>query len=346
MSEFHTLVVSEVKRETPSSVSISFEVPEELRPKYKFEAGQYLTIKYFHKDQEIRRAYSICSSPNSGILTVGVKKVEKGIFSQFANEKLKVGDKLEVMQPTGKFVLTKDIKNYAAFAAGSGITPILSLIQHSLEDYPESTFLLIYGNQSKTETMFHDKIMEIKEKFPKRFSVELVFSRKLEENARFGRIDRSIVNFFLKSKYAETDYEAFYLCGPETMVDEVAATLKQNGINEKQIHIELFSTAEKGLLIQQHDGNTTVTITLDGDVETFKMPQAKSILDAALEEGLDPPYSCQGGICSTCIARIKKGKAEMRKNQILTDSEIAEGLILTCQAHPTTPEIEVDYDDV
>ena len=346
MSEFYALTVSEVKRETPNSVSISFEVPENLKSKFAFKAGQYITLKYQNGGKEIRRAYSICSSPKSGILKVAVKKVDKGAFSVYANTTLKTGDTLQVMPPTGKFLLEPNLKNYAAFAAGSGITPVLSLIKSTSEEMPQSTFLLVFGNQSVAETMFYDEILELQKQFPKRFFPEFVFSRKEEENARFGRIDRSIVNFFLKNKYAETTYEAFYLCGPEEMIDEISATLKHNGINSKQIHHELFSTAEKGLLVEKHDGNTSITIILDDEEEIFEMPQTKSILEAALDEGLDPPYSCQGGICSTCIARLKEGKAEMRKNQILTESEIADGLILTCQAHPTTAKVVVDYDDV
>ena len=346
MSEFHALTVSEVKKETPNSVSIAFSVPENLKNVFTFKAGQYITIKYQSGGKNLRRAYSICSSPKSGVLKVGVKKVANGAFSMYANNELKSGDTLLVMPPTGKFILEPNLKNYVAFAAGSGITPVISLIKSTLEEMPQSTFLLVYGNQNRAEAMFYNEILELQKQFPNRFNAEFVFSRKQEENAKFGRIDRSIVNFFLKNKYGETIHEAFYLCGPEEMIDEVSATLKHNGINSKQIHHELFSTAEKGLLVEKHDGNTSITITLDDDVEIFIMPQTKSILEAALDQGLDPPYSCQGGICSTCIARLKEGKAEMRKNQILTESEIADGLILTCQAHPTTPTVVVDYDDV
>jgi ring-1,2-phenylacetyl-CoA epoxidase subunit PaaE len=346
MSEFHALTVSEVKKETPNSVSISFQVPDSLKEIFSFKAGQYITIKHRNSGKEIRRAYSICSSPKSGLLKVGVKKVENGAFSEYANNELKEGDTLQVMPPTGKFILAPNLKNYVAFAAGSGITPVLSLIKSTLEEMPESTILLVYGNQTLTETMFYDEIVALQKQFPNRFNAEFIFSRKEEENAKFGRIDRSMVNFFLKNKYGETNYEAFYLCGPEEMIDEVSATLKHNGVNTKQVHYELFSTAEKGLLVEPHDGNTSVTVMLDDEEVVFEMPQTKSILEAALDEGLDPPYSCQGGICSTCIARLKEGKAEMRKNQILTDSEIAEGLILTCQAHPTTAKVVVDYDDV
>lgn len=346
MSECHALTVAEVKKETPNAVSILFEVPENLRDVFAFKAGQYITIKHSSNGKEIRRAYSICSSPKSGKLKVAVKKVTQGAFSEYANTQLQAGTKLQVMPPMGKFILEPNLRHYVAFAAGSGITPVLSLIKCTLEEMPQSTFLLVYGNQNLEETMFFDEIKNLEAQFPKRFQAEFVFSRKEEDFARFGRIDRSMVNYFLKNKYAKVPFESFYLCGPEEMIDEVAATLKHNGINSKQIHHELFSTAEKGLLVEKHDGNTSITVILDDEEEVFEMPQTKSILEAALDEGLDPPYSCQGGICSTCIARLKEGKAEMRKNQILTESEIADGLILTCQAHPTTAKVVVDYDDV
>lgn len=346
MSDFHTLSVSEVKKETHNSVTISFTVPENKKSAFAFKAGQYITIKHKSNGQEIRRAYSICSSPKSGELKVGVKKVANGAFSEYANSQLKPGDTLEVMPPTGKFLLESNIKQFVAFAAGSGITPVLSLVKSTLEELPHSSFLLIYGNQSKEEAMFYDEIVQLQDEFPERFNVEFVFSRKKEGDAQFGRIGRSLVNFYLKNKYGDTSFESFYLCGPEEMVDDVAATLKHNGVNSKQIHHELFSTAEKGLLVEKHDGFTNITVILDDEEEVYQMPQTKSILEAALDEGLDPPYSCQGGICSTCIARLKEGKAEMRKNQILTEAEIADGLILTCQAHPTTPKVVVDYDDI
>jgi len=349
MNNFHTLVVSEVKPETPNSVSITFKIPEELKEKFRFKAGQYLSIKHIANGKEVRRAYSICSAPGSGIVKVGVKKVADGSFSTYANTKLKAGDTLEVMPPQGKFILdpkNENIHNYAAFVAGSGITPVLSIVTNALEKEPDSNFLLVYGNRSMSETMFHTELLELQQKYPDRFYLEFIYSRKQEEKAMFGRIERSTVNFFLKNKFKDNSFEAFYLCGPEMMIDEISATLKQSGVNEKQIHHELFSTAEKGLLLQKHDGETLLTVTVDDETASFSMPQSKSVLEATLEEGMDPPYSCQGGICSTCIARIKEGKAEMKKNQILTDGEIADGLILTCQAHPTTPTLVIDYDDV
>ena len=349
MNTFYSLSISEVKQETPNAVSISFQIPENLRGTFSFKAGQYITVKHFVDSKEIRRAYSICSTPSSSRLKVGVKKVAGGSFSVYANTELKTGDKLEVMPPGGKFILVpqpEKARNYAAFVAGSGITPVLSIVQTAMEEEPKSTFLLVYGNQSPLETMFYNELQALQDKYPNRLSIQYIFSREESENALFGRIDRSNANFLLNNKFKDTAFDEFYLCGPETMIDIVSSTLKANHVNTKQIHYELFSTAEGDLLVQPHDGNTTITVTVDDETETFSMPQSKSVLEAVLEKGLDAPYSCQGGICSTCIARIKKGKAEMRKNQILTDSEIAEGLILTCQAHPTTPTFVVDYDDV
>lgn len=349
MSDFHSLRVAKVEKETPNSVSVAFEIPDHLKTTFAHKAGQYITIKFKTESGEIRRAYSIHSHPKSDLLKIGIKKIEDGTFSIFANTKLKEGDTLEVMKPEGKFVVETEVsanKYYAAFVAGSGITPVVSIIETILTQEPNSKFLLVYGNQSQLEAMFHSRLMELNREYPERLLLEFIYSRKHEDNARFGRIDRSVVNYYLKNKFEFTSFDAFYLCGPEAMIDEVSSTLKENGINEKAIHFELFTTAEEGLLIEPHEGDTTISITVDDETETFTMPKSTSVLEAALDKGLDAPYSCQGGICSTCIARITEGKAEMRKNQILTDSEIAEGLILTCQAHPTTATLRIDYDDV
>ena len=332
MNTFHTLSISEVKQETPNAVSIRFDIPGNLQHLFLFKSGQYITFKHEVNGDEIRRAYSICTTPKSGSIKVGIKKVAGGIFSEFAATQLKTGDRLEVMAPEGKFILEphpENKKNYVAFAAGSGITPILSIIKTALEEEPQSTFSLVYGNRSKEETMFFKELNELQETHSGRFVVQYLFSREDDKNAIFGRIDRSNVSFLLKNTFKDIMFDEFYLCGPETMIDIVSSVLKENHINSKQIHFELFTTAEGDMLVEGHSGLTEVTITLDDETETFSMSQKKSILDAALDHKMDAPYSCQGGICSTCIARLVEGKAEMRKNQILTDGEIAEGLILT-----------------
>ncbi|NNM23533.1 MAG: 2Fe-2S iron-sulfur cluster binding domain-containing protein [Flavobacteriaceae bacterium] len=349
MTEFHSLVISEIRKETPNSVSIAFDVPDSLRETFEFLAGQYINIKYTLDGTELRRSYSLCSSPSSGELKVGVKKVKDGTFSKFANDALEVGDLLEVMPPMGHFSFEPNPDNrnvYAAFVAGSGITPVISIIKDVMEREPKSSFLLVYGNQSLQEAMFYDELEALKENYSGRLSVEYIFSRNKENNGMVGRIDRSVVNYLLKNKWGQTEFTRFYLCGPEEMIETVKDTLLDRGVKKEQILFELFSSSEDGSLKEDHEGDTTITITLDDEVETFIMSKKKSVLDAALEHGLDAPFSCQGGICSTCIARITKGKVEMRKNQILTDSELEEGLVLTCQSHPTTSVLEIDYDDV
>ncbi|MBT8262797.1 MAG: ferredoxin--NADP reductase [Bacteroidia bacterium] len=349
MSDFHLLKISEVRKETPNSVCITFKIPDELVKEFEYTAGQYVTIKHRHNGSEIRRAYSICSSPGSGKLSIGIKKVKNGAFSPYANVDLKTGDTLEVMPPEGNFVLMPDPShawNYLALAAGSGITPVLSIITTALEEEPNSTFSLIYGNQSLEETMFANEIAQLKALYPERFFAEYIFSRRKEDVGLTGRIDRSTVNYLLKNKLVQDEFDAYYLCGPEEMIHSISELLQEKGARKENIHFELFTTTEEGELEEAHEGFTKVTITLDDETETFTMPQDTSVLQASLDHGLDAPYSCQGGICSTCIARITGGKAEMRKNQILTDDEIAEGLILTCQAHPSSPTLSIDYDDV
>lgn len=348
MSDFHTLKISRIQRETPNSVSVYFDVPDSLKESFDFEAGQYVTLKHTIKGDDVRRAYSLCSSPAEDMLRVGIKKVENGTFSVFANDELSAGDSLEVMIPEGKFVFVPNHQphTYAAFAAGSGITPILSIIKTCLRKEAESKFLLVYGNRSKEEAMFALELEALQSEYPDRLHLEYIFSRKKEDNALFGRIQRSVVNYLLKNKYGAYDFEKFYLCGPEPMIDEVTDTLIDRGVQKDQILFELFTTTDEAVQTKSREGDTQLTIILDDETESFTMPQHKSVLEAVLEHGLDAPYSCQGGICSSCIAKIVEGKAEMRKNQILTDEEVAEGLVLTCQAHPTSEKLVVDYDDV
>lgn len=350
MSTFYKLAVKEVRRETPSSVSILFNIPEELKPNYTFIAGQYVTLKLTLDGQEVRRAYSICSSPKSGELRIAVKAVKNGFFSTFANEKLAAGNVIEVGTPEGKFTFAPSFdkqKNYVAFAAGSGITPILSIIKTVLEEEPKSTFVLVYGNKSPEETIFHEELHQLHLQNVARFFVHYVYSKSNIDGELFGRIDKSAVNFVLKNKHSEKSFDKYYLCGPEEMINLVSEVLKENNIVEKDIKFELFtaSTAENkeaGTL----EGHTKITVLVDDEEATFEMSQKQTLLEAALKQGLDAPYSCQGGICSSCICRVTEGSAVMKKNSILTDSEIAEGLVLACQALPTTDVIKVDFDDV
>ena len=348
MGTFHKLKIKEIIRETPQAVSISFEIPSDLQQEYKFTAGQYITIKADVDGKELRRAYSLCSAPNSGEYKVTVKEVDGGKFSVVANNKLQAGDVLDVHTPEGKFVLepSSEAKTYAAFAAGSGITPVLSIIKTVLSEETHSRFILTYGNKSPENTIFFKELLELQASYPDRLFVEFVFSRSREDNAHFGRIETSTVNFVMKNKFKDHSFDAVYLCGPEEMINHVSEVLSNNGIAEENIFYELFTSDDTGEVEADLEGQTQITVLVDDEETSFVMDQTDVILDAALEHDLDVPYSCQGGICSSCIARITEGRAEMRKNQILTDDEIEEGLILTCQAHPLTPTIKVDYDDV
>lgn len=349
MSKFYPLKIKEIIRETSQAVSLSFEIPENLKEEFSFSAGQYITIKMEADGEELRRAYSLCSAPNSEEFKVTVKEVEGGRFSVIANNKLVAGDVLDVHPPEGKFLFNPGEKshNYAAFAAGSGITPVLSIIKSVLRDEPQSKFVLTYGNKSIDDTIFFKELLELQSQFPDRLFVEFIYSRTREENAHFGRIETSTVNYVVKNKFKDHPFDRFYLCGPEQMINHVSDVLKTNGVSEDQILFELFTpTAEEKKIEGDTDGQTTVTITVDDEDFSFSMDRQALVLDIALENDIDVPYSCQGGICSSCMARITEGKAEMSKNQILTEEEIEEGFILTCQAHPTTPTLKVDFDDV
>lgn len=348
MNKFYALKVKQIIRETPEAVSISFDIPEELSDIFSYKAGQYITIQTQLEGEEIRRAYSLCSAPGTGEFKVTVKEVSGGKFSVLANNALEAGDVLEVHPPEGKFVFEPGNKaqNYVAFAAGSGITPVLSIIKTVLTREPESTFVLVYGNRSIEETIFFKELLELQVAFPDRLFIEFIYSRTREENAQFGRIETSTVNFVLKNKFKDTGFEKYFLCGPEEMIQAVTEILKSHGVPEENILFELFTTKEAAPVLTTVEGEVQLTIVVDDEESTFTMDNKKTVLEVALDNDLDVPYSCQGGICSSCIARIKEGKAEMRKNMILTDSEIDEGLILTCQAQPTTPVLIVDYDDV
>jgi len=347
MSNFHKLTVKQVIKETANAVSVLFDIPENLKPNFHFISGQYITIKKEINGEELRRAYSICSTPKSGDLKVAIKSVENGAFSVYATTQLKAGDVLDVAEPEGKFLLEpKPNKNYIAFAAGSGITPILSMVKTVLKSESSSTFTLIYGNRTAAETVFKNELDELAAKFSN-FNLHYISSRERQENALFGRIDKPFTNFYVKNKYKDIQLDEAFLCGPEEMITVVSDTLKESNILPENIHFELFTpSSEEENLDQIKDGFTEITVLLDDEETTFLMKQSDDILAATLRNDLDSPYSCQGGVCSSCLAKVTEGKAVMVKNSILTDGEVADGFILTCQAHPTTQKISIDYDNV
>ncbi len=349
MSDFHALKVASVDALTPNAVALSFDVPTELRETFAFLPGQYITLKKEMDHKEVRRAYSISSAPSSGKLTVGIKKMPNGTFSKYANGSISPGDVLEVMPPEGRFVFESngEIKTIAAFAAGSGITPIMSIAQSVLEANEKNRFVLVFGNQNPGEAMYRKQLLDLQGKYANRFFIQWVYSRSNEVDCLFGRIENATVNLILKNKFKELDFDTFYLCGPEQMITTVSDSLKKNGVAEEKILHELFTSSGSEVnQVEGLDGKTKVTVVLDDEEQEFTMDQKELVLDAVLKNDIDAPYSCQGGVCSSCIARILEGEAEMVKNQILTDSEVAEGLILTCQAHAKTPVLKVDYDDV
>ena len=352
MATFYSLTIKSIHRETSKAVSISFDVTEKLKTTFSFEAGQYLTLKTKIDGQEVRRDYSISSSPFSGDLTVTIKEIEKGFFSTFANHDLKVGDVLEVAPPNGRFTFipNSDHQNtVVAFAAGSGITPIMSILKTVLESSNSQKFVLVYGNKTPQDTIFFQTLLELKAQYPNRLLLQHINSQTQSDDALFGRVDRENTNYVLKNLIDIETSSAYYLCGPEAMIQTVKEVLIEKGIDESKILFELFtaaSTASNGEKIISNNGQVETTILVDDETEVFTMNPDHTILEAALKQNLDVPYSCQGGVCSSCICRITEGSAEMRQNSVLTDSEVAEGLVLSCQAVPTSSKIFIDFDDI
>lgn len=350
MSNFYELTIQKIIKETNNAVSISFEIPEDLKKEFQYKAGQYITIKKQIAGEEVRRAYSLCSQPNSSEFKVTVKAVDNGTFSVFATTILKEGDVLEVSKPEGRFVLEtsgSNSKNYIGIAAGSGITPVMAMIKAVLNEEPNSTFTLVYGNKREDDTIFKSEIDALKLAFPTTFNVQYVLSREEKKYALFGRIDTANLNYILKNKFKNIHFEETFICGPEAMVNSSMEVLKLYGLSDKSIHFELFTASiATNETIEAYEGECEITVIVDDDEETFSMDSKTNILEASLKEGLDAPYSCQGGICSSCLAKVTEGKAVMEKNSVLSEEEVNEGFILSCQAHPVTQKITVDFDDV
>lgn len=350
MSIFHKLQVKEVRRETPDAVSVAFHIPDELKNEFRFLPGQYITVQKDLQDSLLRRAYSICSSPESEELRVAIKEVDKGRFSHFANRELKEGDQLDVAGPEGRFVLetsSDNQKDYMAVAAGSGITPIISMIKSVLHNEQNSRFALIYGSKSGDKTIFKKELDELVMTSNGRLKIQYVFSQIISDKALFGRIDSIRFKDLLKHDFSDWKIDSYFLCGPEELIDETKAVLLGNGVKEDAINFELFtSTSYKKEITKSLEGNAEICVVLDDEETSFEMRMDEMILDAAIAKGLDAPYSCQGGVCSSCLARVVEGSAFMERNTILDEDEIEEGLILTCQAHPTSSSIKIDYDDV
>ena len=342
---FHSLTVSKIERFNADSLAISLAIPANLKSNFRFEPGQYITFSHSVGDKEIRRSYSIASVPKDEIITVGVKEVSGGIFSTYANKTLKEGDVLKVAAPEGGFVLDKEANSILAIGAGSGITPLLSIIKTALSNSPEVKVGLIYGNQSDRSMMFKDSIQELSQNFSDRFFAVHAFSRE-QGGDYFGRIDRGVILHALKNKLAGLGVpDKTYLCGPEAMIHLSKDILLDQGVAEENILFELFVASENAKEINV-SGVASVRVLLDGETHEVQASKEDFLLDSLLEHGIDAPYSCQGGSCSSCICKITEGSADMARNQVLTDNEIASGFVLSCQAKITSTTIAVDFDNV
>lgn len=355
MNTFHPLKISNITRETRDAVVLTFSVPENLREQYHYTQGQHLTLRTHVNNEEVRRSYSICSSAHDKQLRVAIKKVTGGLFSEWANSQLKVGDAIDVLPPTGHFNVALDQENkkhYAAFAAGSGITPILSIIKTTLQAEPNSRFTLVYGNRASSTIMFKEALEDLKDTYLQRFNLVFVMSREQQDIDLFnGRIDRAKCDALLEHWLDASSIDVAFTCGPESMMHDVSTSLQAHGLDKKQIKMELFTTGipspNRAAPAHHIVGRAAcqVTVIQDGRSRTFGMDKNKqSVLDAALAQGIELPYSCKGGICSTCRAKLIQGEVDMDNNFALEDYEIARGLVLCCQCFPVTDNVTVDFD--
>jgi ring-1,2-phenylacetyl-CoA epoxidase subunit PaaE len=357
MIHFHPLRVKHIEKETDDCVSVSFEIPDSLAEAFRFKQGQSITIRKTMNGEELRRNYSICSSPLDGELKVAIKKVDGGTFSTYANENMQPGETIDVMPPVGAFYTELDPsqkKNYVAFAAGSGITPIVSIIKTTLAVEPQSSFTLVFGNRSKSSIIFREELEALKDKYLARFRVIHILSReKTDALVNYGRIDKQKAELLFNKLIDLEKTNEIFLCGPEEMIFCLRDFLQEKGVPKKHIHFELFtvpgqkkSTVTTTTIEEDDEGEkSNVSVKLDGIVFDFKLGyHGQSILDAALKEGADLPYACKGGVCCTCKAKLLEGKVVMDENWGLEADEVAAGFILTCQSHPRTEKIMVDFD--
>ncbi|MFZ1692174.1 MAG: 1,2-phenylacetyl-CoA epoxidase subunit PaaE [Flavobacteriales bacterium] len=358
MAHFHTLKVSEIHQETPECIVVGFEVPSALQPEFAFQHGQYVTLKLTVNGEELRRSYSICSSPlDKGYFRIAVKKVPQGRASTQLVDKLKAGMSIEVMSPMGNFTTALDptkSRHFVAFAAGSGITPILSILKTVLRTEPQSRFTLFYGNSDVDRIIFRQRLEELKLQHEGRLEVLHILSKGLDEDKLFnGRITTEKAVELVKRFVTDSNTNEYFICGPEQMMVNVSEALEKLGAEKKRIHIELFGTpvstdAKKETThatSTAFTGVADVKVIMDGREHELKVKaNGDAVLDVALDSGLDVPYACKGAVCCTCKARVIEGQVEMEMNYALTDEEVADGYVLTCQTHPRSQRVVIDYD--
>ncbi|GER58023.1 1,2-phenylacetyl-CoA epoxidase subunit PaaE [Patiriisocius marinus] len=356
MATFHKLKIKDIYKETDDTSVISFDVPSEIKSEFQFRQGQHLTLKAEIDGNDTRRSYSLCSSPVDGEWKVAVKQILGGAFSTFVNEKLKTGDELEVMAPSGNFGVEcqpSEEKNYLFFAAGSGITPVLSMVKAHLAAEPKSTCKLFYVNKTAKSIIFKEALEQLRNKYFGRFEIYYFLTKEKRDIELFnGRFDDDKMQVLTKTFIDIPDTNDVFLCGPETMVNYVSNYLVNAGLPKENIHFELFVTglteedkARQERLAQQNVEGTEVTIVDGGKEFSFIMTKEyDNILDAALGAGADLPFACKGGVCSTCKCEVIDGNVEMKINYALSDKEVSQNLVLSCQAVPTTDKVIVDFD--
>ncbi|MEO1198239.1 MAG: 1,2-phenylacetyl-CoA epoxidase subunit PaaE [Pseudomonadota bacterium] len=355
---FHALEVADVRHETPDTVSIAFRVPDDLKPAYNYQAGQYLTLRTDIGGQDIRRSYSICSGLDDGELRVAIKKVEDGRFSGFANDNLAPGMTLDVMTPMGRFtapIEPDNAKSYVGFAAGSGITPLMAIVKTVLTREPLSTFTLFYGNRDTRSIIFREALEDLKDRFLGRFSLFYTLSREGSDVDLFsGRLTGDKVRVFADHLFDPADIDHAFLCGPAEMIVEVHNTLRTLGVPDDRVHEELFTPADdvqpklrSEAARQAQERGAEITAILDGAARQFVMTdQDGTVVDAGHRHGIELPYSCKGGMCCTCRCKVVDGSVEMAVNYSLEPWEVEAGYVLACQSRPTTDTVTLDFDQV
>jgi len=335
----HLLTIQNVQRLTKQAVQLTFDVPAALSDKFRFTPGQYLTLAIEVNGEQLRRSYSICSATNEA-LSIGVKAIENGKVSNYLNE-ISAGAEIIVFEPEGNFIWVPTHKNVVAIAAGSGITPIMSMLKSA---GAQTSFQLFYGNKSPEESLFLSEILALNNT-----KSHLYYSQKEVASAQYGRVDEAALNYEIKQNLSMLQADAFFLCGPQHLIESAEKTLAFFGVSAQKIHKELFFVSEvstPAAAVSAFSGKSKVKVMIDGEIAEFEMQgQDKSILELSEKAGLDAPFSCRGGVCSSCRAKVLKGSAAMRMNHSLTDAEVTNGYILTCQAHATSPELIVSFDE-
>ncbi|MCZ6831850.1 MAG: phenylacetate-CoA oxygenase/reductase subunit PaaK [Gammaproteobacteria bacterium] len=356
---FQALSVAAVQAETDRAIKVSFRVPDELRGEFSYQQGQYLTLESDIDGESIRRSYSICSGVNDELMQIAIKRVEDGVFSNYANDTIKSGDELRVLPPQGSFFTPLDAaaqRNYLFIASGAGITPVVSNIKTILEEEPQSKVTLLYGNQRTASIMFRDTLSFLKNRYLSRFHWVNILSREDQgcdvlngrlNNRKGAELNQQLINL--------DSFDEYFICGPESMISEVSRGLRGVGVKEEHVHYELFaaSAEDARAVVEKHHARareyggkvSQVTIIMDGRASQLEMTaDGENVLDAGINQGIDLPYSCKGGVCSTCKARLLEGQVDMDITHALEEGEIEAGFILTCQAHPISDKVVVDYD--